>query len=71
MPLFPVVRAGLRTKHAWRPEQYETVLNSLLSSHRHAVPVEEISRRLGVDGEEIVEAMVKEDLLSYRPQSGW
>ena len=56
--------------HAWSPEQYKTVLNSLLSSKYHAVPVPLISRKLGKDGEEIVHAMVKANLLSYRPQSG-
>ena len=46
------------------------MLNSLLSSEHHAVPVTVISRKLGDDGEEIVDAMVRENLLSYRPLSG-
>ena len=69
-PLFPQVQAGLSTKYTWSPEQYKTVLNSLLSSEYHAVPVTVISRKLGDDGEKFVHAMVEADLLSYRPPSG-
>ena len=70
IPLLSQVEAGLRTKYPWSPGQYKTVLNSLLSSEHHAVPVTVISRKLGDDGEEIVDAMVRENLLSYRPLSG-
>ena len=68
-PLLSKVQAGLSTEYAWSPEQYETVLNSLLSSKYHAVPVTLISRKLGDDGKKIVHAMVKASLLSYRPPS--
>ena len=69
-PLLSQAQAGLSTEYTWSPEQYKTVLNSLLSSEHYAVPVTVISRKLGDDGEQIVRAMVRENLLSYRPPSG-
>ena len=45
------------------------MLNSLLSSEHYAVPVTVISSKLGDDGKQIVRAMVKANLLSYRPWS--
>ena len=68
-PLFSQLEAGLSTEYTWSPEQYKTVLNSLLSSEHYAVPVTVISRKLGEDGKQIVRAMVRENLLSYRPPS--
>ena len=70
VPLFGQAEAGLSTEYTWSPEQYKTVLNSLLSSEHHAMPVTVISRKLGDDGKQIVRAMVKANLLSYRPWSG-
>ena len=69
-PLDLQVQAGFSTEYTWRPDQYETVLRSLLSAKYNAVPLQVISQKLGVDGKKIVKAMVKENLLSFRPQSG-
>ena len=42
----------------------------MLSAKYNAVPLQVISQKLGGDGKKIVKAMVKENLLSFRPQSG-
>ena len=63
------IEEGLYATSCWSPEDYKIVLNCLLSSEYHAVQVSEVSRKLGKCGKDIVAAMVRGNLLSYRPAS--
>eukprot|EP00891_Asterochloris_glomerata_P006778 jgi/Astpho2/6778/Aster-07223 len=55
----------------WGSEQYRTMLRLICESDHAAVIVTDAHRELKPDGEQAVQAMVKADLLAYRPASAW
>ena len=52
-------------------QQYVSVMEQLLAASYHAVSADDLIEALGDDGEAALEAMVKENLLGYRPESSW
>ena len=67
------VSAGLRGATGWSAAQYKTVVQCLVDAPYGAVVADELYTKLGVDkssAEAAVVAMVKADVLSYRPHSG-
>ena len=64
------VKSGLAEDRPWGSEQYRTMLRLICESDHAAVIVTDAHRELEPDGEQAVQAMVKADLLAYRPASG-
>lgn len=64
------VNSGLEENRPWRAEQYCTMLQLVCESDHAAFIVTDAHRELKPDGEQAVQAMVKADLLAYRPASG-
>ena len=64
------VKSGLAEDRPWGSEQYRTMLRLICESDHAAVIVTDAHRELKPDGEQAVQAMVKADLLAYRPASG-
>ena len=59
--------SGMSEGQAWTPQQYSVIVQAILSSSHHAVPV---SKARASIGNAALEALVQADLLSYRPPSG-
>lgn len=67
------VSAGLLGAPGWSAAQYSTVVQRLVQAPHGAVIADELYTTLGVDkrsAKAAVVAMVKGNLLSYRPPSG-
>ncbi len=64
------VESGLWGDFPWRTEQYCTMLRLILESEHAAVIAQDAYRELDPGGKQAVQAMVKANLISYRPPSG-
>ena len=67
---FDAVKSGLTGDFPWRTEQYRTMLRLICESDHAAVIATDAYLELKPGGKEAVQAMVKADLLAYRPASG-
>ena len=74
-PLYPKVRSGLSpSKDAgWTRQQYTDAVRNILAAPANAVPAAALEHALGegAAGRQALQAMVRADLLVYRPQSRW
>ena len=64
------VASGLRESSPWKIEQYRTILRLICESDYAAVTETYAYQKLTPGGDQAVQAMVKANLLSYRPPSG-
>ena len=64
------VVSGLTGGFSWRTEQYCTMLRLIAESDYAAVSAPDAYLKLKSGGKQAVQAMVKANLLSYRPPSG-
>ena len=60
------VQAGSYGGEGWSPHQYDLMVQSILSSAHHAVPV---SDAIASIGKPALEALAQANLISYRPLS--
>ena len=67
---FNAVTSGLTGGSPWRTEQYRTILRLICESDHAAVIATDAYLELNPGGKQAVQAMVKADLLAYRPASG-
>ena len=65
-PLYAAVEAGLYGGRPWTPQQNSSIAQAILSSSHQAVPVSTALNSIGIGA---LEALVRADLLSYRPWS--
>lgn len=63
-PLIAAVEAGLYEDRLWTPQQYSSIAQAILSSSHQAVPVSTAVKSIGKGS---LEALVRAELLSYRP----
>ena len=61
------VQGGLFGCEGWNPEQYRLVMKKILSAAHYAVPLYDVECSIGTAA---LEALVKENLVTYRPFSG-
>ena len=66
---FDAVKSGFGEDCPWKTEQYRTMLRLICESDHAAVTVTDAHRELKSGGQQAVQAMVKADLLAYRPAS--
>ena len=59
--------SGLDQGQAWTPQQYCVIVSAVLSSPHKAVPLPEAKGKIG---EAALNALVRANLLTYRPPSG-
>ena len=64
------VVSGLTGGFSWETEQYWTMLRLIAESDYAAVSAPDAYLKLKPGGKQAVQAMVKANLLSYRPPSG-
>ena len=68
-----MVKAGLRDRPGWRAAQYKTAVQRLVEAPHGAAITGDLYSELGTDkeaAEAAVQAMVKANMLAYRPASG-
>ena len=64
------VESGLNEGLPWSEKQYCTILQLILEADHPAVIARDAYLKLKPGGEHAVQAMVKANLLAYRPASG-
>ena len=71
----PKVNSGLAPPKGagWTPQQYALAMRSILAAPANAVPIAMLEAAFGggTAGREVVQAMVRANLLAYRPRSAW
>lgn len=69
------VRDGLDpvAEDGWTQAQYATAVRQILAGPENAVPAAVLRAKLGSEGagKKVLQAMVRADLLTYRPYSSW
>ena len=69
------VHSGLRPqpRDGWTPAQYATAVRSIIAAPANAVSARALMDKFGSGGagRQVLQAMVRADLLAYRPKSDW
>ena len=64
------VEAGLNEGFPWSEDQYRAILQLILEADHAAVIAQDAYLKLKPGGRQAVQAMVKANMLAYRPASG-